>query len=530
MSASDRELRDERILVLAPTRRDADLCRAMLAAEGIACEICSDLSQLESEIERGVGAALLTEESLSGGGIEQLVRALERQPAWSDLPILLLTQAGASSELARQTMNRLGNVTLLERPVRVPTLVSAVQTALRARRRQYQIRVHLDEKHRVAEDLQIEAQRKDEFLAMLAHELRNPLAPILNALELLSAPQTDDQTAAWATGLMKRQVYHVARLVDDLMDIARIMRGKIRLRLEPVEVNSAIHHAVEEAMPTLESLGQKFVLDVVEESTWVMADPNRLSQIIANLLTNAAKYTDRGGEISLSAARGEDEVVIAVRDSGIGIAPAMLARIFEPFTQVNESLDRSRGGLGIGLALVKNLVSMLGGAVEAHSAGLGQGSTFVVRLPIIEPRVQRDDEEWSPASVTVRRVLVVDDNQGAATTLAKLLTEFWGHRVAVAHDGLAALELAREFQPEVALLDLGLPGISGYALAQRLRELPEFETTLLVALTGYGQEEDRRRSMEAGFDEHFVKPASVVALERLFLHPKLRPSETSRVT
>jgi signal transduction histidine kinase len=511
---------EERILVLAPTARDATLCKTILSEAGMNCVVCGTLAEVCAEIEAGAGAAVLTEESLNGGETNCLAEALHRQPAWSDFPILMLTCEGANSEIARRTLATLGNVTLLERPVRVPSFVSAARSALRARRRQYQIQVYLAEKESVAHTLMSEARRKDEFLAMLAHELRNPLAPIMNALELFT-PEAQCESTDWAVRLMKRQVEHIVRLVDDLMDISRVMRGKIRLRLEPVEVSSAVHHAVEEARPALQAQQQQFVLTLPADSLWVLADPNRLSQVISNLLTNAAKYTNRGGVVSLSVERDENAVLVSVRDTGIGIASEMLDRIFEPFAQVVESVDRSRGGLGIGLALVKTLVEVLGGQVEAFSEGLGKGSLFRVRLPLIEHKVHEPVRDWRPASMPSRRVLVVDDNQEAAVTLASMLSKFWGHQVEVAHDGYGAVAKAEQFHPDVALLDIGLPGLSGYEVAVRMRETPELASTLLVALTGYGQDQDRQKSMEAGFDVHLIKPASIMTLEDVFFHPKL---------
>lgn len=522
MAAGRPQAGEERILLLAPTEKDAKVCRSILAEAGIATAVCDDAGQVCAGIEAGAGAAIVAEEAITSQAFDALVERLRLQPAWSDFPILLLMHSGASSQTSSASFGALGNVILLERPVRVMTLVSAVETALRARRRQYQIRDHLAERQRAAEALRQEAARKDEFLAMLAHELRNPLAPILYAVELLSHAGVDGETMTWATMLMKRQVEHIGRLVDDLMDIARVMQGKIHLRLQPVEVNSAIHHAVEEATPALEAQEQQFSISISPSPIWVMADPNRLSQVIANLLMNAAKYTDRGGRIHLASGQHGQQAVITVEDSGVGIAPEMLEQIFEPFRQVSTSLERARGGLGIGLALVQKLVQMHGGEVEARSAGLGCGSTFEVRLPVIAHSDSDPKQPWRPAPLPARRVLVVDDNQGAAAALAKMLAMFWGHEVAIAHDGLAAIERAKEFQPEVALLDIGLPVLSGYGVAQRLRQMSQFRSTLLVAITGYGQEADRRRSFEAGFDEHLVKPASVTSLEQVFLHPKLR--------
>ncbi len=503
---------EERILVVAPTDKDAALCRTILRDAGMSAMVCSDVRSVCDEVKIGAGAALLTEEAIMLPGIDALIAELQAQPAWSDLPMIVLTREGADSELALGLLRTLANVTLLERPVRVSTLVSALQSALRARRRQYQIRAHIEHNEQVAESLKREAQQKDEFLAMLAHELRNPLAPIMNALELWT-PDVDVETARWANTLMKRQVNHIVHLVDDLMDISRIMRGRIQLQLESVEIASAIHHAIDEAKPILTTQQQHFTLSLPSEPIYVMADEHRLSQIVSNLLTNAAKYTNPGGKVELKAERCDGFVEVSVCDTGIGIAPEMLERIFEPFAQISASLDRSRGGLGIGLALVRRLVEMQGGTVKARSEGPGSGSEFVFRLPVVVQKPPKPTHAWTPTSMPTRRVLVVDDNLAAAITLGKMLTQFWGHEVAMAHDGPAAIEKAIAQRPDVALLDIGLPGLSGYEVAQRLRAMPEFADTLLIALTGYGQDEDRRHSLEAGFDDHLVKPVSVTMLE-----------------
>ncbi|MBI3838430.1 MAG: PAS domain S-box protein [Planctomycetia bacterium] len=376
------------------------------------------------------------------------------------------------------------------------------------------------ENARLYTELREADRRKDEFLAMLAHELRNPLAPIRNALELLNS-DVDRDTAEWAKALMQRQVRHIVRLVDDLLDVSRIMRGKIQLKKEPVELSSAIHDALEEARPAIALQGQEFTLLLPPQPIWVQADPVRLSQIISNLLNNAAKYTDKGGRISLGVTSENGHVTIAVRDSGIGIAPNMLARIFVPFTQVAHTPDRSRGGLGIGLALVRSLVEMHDGTVSAYSEGLGKGSEFVVRLPIIGHRYTHDRVDWQPSPVPARRVLIVDDNHSAAESLGRLLSKLWSHEVAFAYDGTTAIEKVEQWHPDVVLLDIGLPGLNGYEVARHIRQMPQGKSVFLVALTGYGQDEDRRKSLEAGFDEHLVKPAPVAALQEIFVHTKL---------
>ncbi len=377
----------------------------------------------------------------------------------------------------------------------------------------------ISEIKRMEEALREADRRKDEFLATLAHELRNPLAPIGNSLQILKMPRVDAATVQQARAMMERQVQHLVRLVDDLLDVSRVMRGKIELRREPVELATVIARAVETAQPLIEVQGHRLEISVSNESLLLDADPVRLAQVVGNLLTNAAKYTEPGGRIWLTAERAGGEAVLKVRDSGIGIAPDMLPRIFELFVQVDHAATRSQGGLGIGLTLVKNLVEMHGGTVEARSEGLGKGCEFVVRLPLLvregpEPVAERNGEQRQDTPTPGHRLLVVDDNRDAADSLATLL-RLQGHDVRVVHDGVAALEAAKRFRPALIFLDLGMPRMDGYEVARRIRTTPGLEGTVLAALTGWGQQEDRRRTAEAGFDHHLVKPPEPKALERL---------------
>jgi CheY-like chemotaxis protein/two-component sensor histidine kinase len=352
---------------------------------------------------------------------------------------------------------------------------------------------------------------------MLAHELRNPLAPVLNAVHALQLGARGADAAA-AREMIERQTRHMARLVDDLLDVSRITRGKIQLRLEPVELAGIIDRAVDSARPLLDARRHAVALNVPPGPIRVTADAMRLEQVLANLLNNAAKYTEPGGHITLSAAAEGKEAVVRVRDDGIGIAAEVLSRVFDLFMQAHATPDRAQGGLGIGLTLVRRLVEMHGGAVEAHSAGPGHGSEFVVRLPIAECGTRDAGPKDVPRSALCvphsRRVLVVDDNRDAAESLAMML-RLDGHEVQVAHDGPAALEAARAFGPEVVLMDIGLPRMSGHEVAARLSQQPHDGERLLVAMTGYGQDEDRRRSREAGFHHHLVKPVDPQALRDL---------------
>ncbi len=807
MIDSDRELLEQRVLVLAPTSKDAALTRSFLERAEVACVCCRDLNEVCDQLEHGAGALLLTEEALELGRNGRLAGWLAQQPPWSDLPVLVLARLGNDSPDLAQTMNRLGNVTVLERPTRLTALVSAVRTALRARLRQYQIRDHLadqernhrmhqllasivlssddaivsksldgiiqswnagaerifgytaqeaigrhismiippdrmheeekifsrlrrgervehfetvrvrsdgqliqvsltisptlDETGRVvgaskiardiserkqseraalraterlrllwdaatvlltAEDpdsmlaglferirqhLELDAyfnfmvndagdalrlasfsgipeeearkitrlefgqavcgtvalqrqpivandiqqsddprvqlvkgygirvyacnplmvgqqllgtlsfasrsrtqfqpdeleflqiicryvaaayerlhlikqlqeadRRKDEFLALLAHELRNPLAPIRNSMHILRMSARNDPTAERVGEMMERQVGHMVRLVDDLMEVSRITRGKIELRKETIEVAAVVRSAVETSRPLIENAGHQLALTLPADPLMLEGDPVRLGQVFANLLNNAAKYTDPGGQIWLTVRRDGNEVVIAVRDTGAGIPAEMLPRVFDMFTQVERTADRAQGGLGIGLTLVKSLVEMHGGTVMATSSGLGRGSEFSVRLPLSVSRRSAGMAEPEPRTAKVlapSRVLVVDDNRDAAQSLGMLL-QVLGADVKTAFSGAEALETIHQFHPTVVLLDIGMPGMDGHEVARRIRQQPEFQDVMLIALTGWGQDDDRRRSESAGFNHHLTKPADVGTLKTL---------------
>jgi signal transduction histidine kinase len=381
------------------------------------------------------------------------------------------------------------------------------------------LQAEIAERQRAEEALREADRRKSQFLATLAHELRNPLAPIRNAVEILIRSGGDEQKVKPVTEMMQRQVGQMVRLVDDLLDVSRISRDKIELRREPIELASVVHHAVEAVRPVYESMDHELTVTLPPQPTYLNADPIRLAQVVGNLLNNACKFTEKGGRIRLTVEREGKHAVIRVQDTGIGIAAKQLLHIFEMFTQVDTSLERSRDGLGIGLTLVKKLVEMHGGTVEARSAGVGQGSEFVVRLPALSkplPPLPREPSGVKPVATVQRRILVVDDNPDSADSLAMLL-KLSGHEVHTAHDGLEAVEAAAKFQPDVILLDIGLPRLDGYEAARRIREQQRDKGLILVALTGWGQDEDRRRSEEAGFDAHMVKPVDLAALSNLLV-------------
>lgn len=386
-------------------------------------------------------------------------------------------------------------------------------------------------------DLNVADRSKNEFLALLAHELRNPLAPLRNAVELLEISDTGSATGEQARSVMSRQIQHMSRLIDDLLDASRITQGKVQLRRQRVELANLLTDAVESVLPHFEARGQELSVALLPEPVELDADPVRLEQVFGNILNNASKFSLTGGHIQITAeladhGKGRDgaptEVVVRVRDDGIGMEPETLAHVFDLFMQADRTLDRSRGGLGIGLTMVRRLVELHGGTVEAQSAGLGQGSELVVRLPVLPPPTARADRRGgrgeghvaaavpSPGPSTLRRVLVVDDNMDLAESLALLLRSK-GYDVEVAYDGPAALEAAVSFKPEAVLLDIGLPGLDGFQVAGELRLRPPTESALIVAVTGYGQEDDQRRSREAGFDHHLVKPVDPQVIYELLM-------------
>ena len=517
MTAPADDSTSQRIVILAPTGRDAGLTQGVLHEAAINSVICEDIRCLDEALREGAGGVLVAEEALQGSGLDLLEQALAPQPPWSDLPVLLLTRYGADSATVKYVVRTCSNVTLLERPVRPPTLLSAIRAALKARDRQYQVREYLAEHERIELALREADRRKDEFLATLAHELRNPLAPIRNSLHILRLTNSGDSATDQVCEMMERQVVHLVRLVDDLMEVSRITRGKVELRLEPLDLAAVLRSAVEASRPAIDAARHQLAIALPSEPVVLMGDPVRLSQVFANLLNNATKYMAEGGQIWLTARRDGNGIEISVRDTGIGIEAEMLPQIFTMFTQVDRSRRQSQGGLGIGLTLVRSLVEMHGGQVEARSPGPGLGSEFVVRLPPSpqEAEARRSRSESRISALPHHRVLVVDDNRDTAVSLGRLLT-LLGVEVRVVHDGPTALETLGVYQPTVVLLDIGMPGMDGYEVARRIREDGEHRGVTLIALTGWGQEDDRRRSSQAGFDHHLLKPADMGTVRSLF--------------
>jgi signal transduction histidine kinase/CheY-like chemotaxis protein len=503
-------------LFLAPTGRDAAMATAILRRAGVECVCCRDIQEVCRELEGGAAAVMLPEEGVVAEEHRCLTGWLSAQPSWSDLPILVLARRGADSDTVARAMDRLGNVTVIERPTRVATLVSAARTALRARQRQYELRDQLADLMRNEEALRDADRRKDEFLAILAHELRNPLAPIRNAVHVLKRKNPRDPTTRRATDMMERQVSNMVRLVDDLLEVSRISIGKIELRTQPVEVSAIVRDALETSRPLIEAAGHYLRLEFPPEPLVLEGDVVRLTQVVANLLNNAVKYSERGGRIWLAVRRDGDTAEVSVRDLGRGIPPDRLPQVFDLFMQVDQDPHQSHGGLGIGLTLVKRLVEMHGGTVEARSEGLGKGSEFVIRLPLSAavPVPAAPSMSALPAHRFPRRVLIVDDNRDAADSL-RMLLELLGAEVAVAYDGAGAFEALAAHRPAVVLLDIGMPGMDGFEVARRIRREPRYRDVTLIALTGWGQDDIRERARAQGFDHHLTKPADPEFLQDL---------------
>lgn len=486
---------ERRIVICAPTGQDASLTAKVFESVGLDCVITASPADLLEQLSRGAGALLLVEEAISGMALRPLGEYVTAQPTWSDIPILLLTRSGADSLDVQRAVENLGNVTLLERPVRTIALIAAARTAIRARERQYQVR-----------DAD---QRKDEFLATLAHELRNPLAPIRTSMGILQHLHPDSVQVTQLRSVVNRQVTHLTRLVDDLLDVARITSGKVVLKTGHISLQSVINHAVEISGSAMDNKGHRLEVIPLETDHVLVADHARLVQSVANLLVNAAKFTPAGGHIVLAADVSANTVTFRVRDNGIGLEAASIARIFELFAQTPVP-GEAPTGLGIGLSLARQFAEMHGGTLHATSAGLGKGSEFVLTLPVVVeetlPSVQQEkmDSEMMK-ELTTRKILVVDDNVDAADTLEALLG-MDGFDVKAVYDGVAAVEAAERIRPDIIVMDIGMPGMDGYDAARMIRQQQGGKDMTLIALTGWGQTADKDRAGQAGFDHHLVKP------------------------
>ncbi len=491
---------ENRIVIFAPTGKDARLIAQVLRHAGVDHHQCATAAEVIDELARGAGGLLLADEALSAQLVSHLIAYFAEQPTWSDLPVLVMSHRGVDTPEMRRKYAQLGNVTLLERPLHSVTLVSAATSAVRARTRQYSMR-EID-------------RRKDEFLAMLAHELRNPLAPVSAASALLKLSNLDREKIRQTSDIISRQVKHMTGLIDDLLDVSRVSRGLITLDSQVVDARQIVANAVEQARPLIDARRHRLTLQTAPETAFVNGDQKRLIQVLSNVLNNAAKYTPEGGEINLRMDIDQAEVSFTVSENGIGMAPHVISHIFDMFAQAERTSDRTQGGLGIGLALVKNLVHLHGGRVLAQSDGAGKGSRFQLTFPRCFPREDVNETAVFELDTAVKklRLLVVDDNQDAALMLSMFL-ELAGYDVHVVHCANAALSMIDgEHRFDACLLDIGLPDMDGTELARRLRARPETAQAMLIAITGYGQEIDRRKTHDAGFDHHHVKPVDMQKL------------------
>ncbi len=502
----------------------------LLRREGLVLlKATSGEEALELLLKHDVALALLDVQMPEMDGFE-LAETMRGHERTRRIPIIFLT-AGSTDRQRRFRGYEAGAVDFLEKPLEPDILRSKADVFFELYRQRQQIALQRDdlqaraeENGRLLKETRQQAQalretdrRKDEFLAILAHELRNPLAPISNSVSILASDKLPVKVRDEALQMMERQVKQMVRLVDDLMDVSRITRGKIELKTDSVDLAEVLRCAVEISEPHIEQFGHKLTLNLPESPVTLRADFTRLAQVFSNLLNNAAKYSPQGGEIALEVDVHRDSADVRVKDKGIGIRPDMLEHIFDMFAQVDDSLERSQGGLGVGLTLVKTLVEMHGGSVTVRSDGLGKGSEFMVHLPTISQGPAADVAEApraEPAATSGLRILIVEDNDALAQTTGWMV-EMLGHDYRLASNGKDALAMAETYRPNVVMMDIGLPGMNGYDLCAAMRQEPHMTGAVFIAQTGWGQDEHRQRSREAGFHYHMVKPLYLEALEQL---------------
>jgi signal transduction histidine kinase/ActR/RegA family two-component response regulator len=501
---------EQRILIYAPAGQDAALAGTVLAGSAIASHACRSPGELAEQLALGAGGVLTVDEALHAGVYCVLDAYARQQPDWSDLPIILLTQAGLDSLPLRQAIATLGNLTLLERPVHILTLITSAHAMLRARQRQYQVR---------------ETQRrKDEFLASLGHELRNPLAPIKSSVALLKHLFPASEQVGKVSDVIDRQVTHLTRLVDDLLDVARITSGKVLLQRKDFELQQVLDHVSELCQPAASKRHIRITRDLPSHAVTLHADYARVVQIFANIVSNAVKFTPDGGHIHITARQAQGQLQVVIEDNGIGIEPDAIARIFSMFEQGRTVAGEMTSGLGIGLSLARQFAELHGGSIDARSDGPGHGSRFIVTLPAsasdIPAATPHSTGSDTPAAThQPLQVLVVDDNHDAADTLQSLF-QLEGYAAKVAYGGAQALAAVDITWPQLVVMDLGMPDMDGYEAARQIRQRAQGREVLLIALTGWGQSEARARTEQAGFDHHLTKPVDVAAIAAL-LHAHL---------
>lgn len=497
---------EQTILIYAPAGQDAALAGSVLAGSAIASHACRSAGELAEQLALGAGGVLTVDEALHAGVYSVLDAYARQQPDWSDLPIILLTHAGLDSLPLRQAIATLGNLTLLERPVHILTLITSAHAMLRARQRQYQVR---------------ETQkRKDEFLASLGHELRNPLAPIKSSVALLKHLFPASEQVGKVSDVIERQVTHLTRLVDDLLDVARISSGKVLLQRKDFELQQVFDHVSELCQPAASKRHIRITRDLPSHAVTLHADYARVVQIFANIVSNAVKFTPDGGHIHITARQAQGQLQVVIEDNGIGIEPDAIARIFSMFEQGRTVAGEMTSGLGIGLSLARQFAELHGGSIDARSDGPGRGSRFIVTLPASASDIPDATGSDAPADAHhPLQVLVVDDNRDAADTLQSLF-QLEGYAAKVAYGGAQALAAVNMAWPQLVVMDLGMPDMDGYEAARQIRQRAQGREVLLIALTGWGQGEARARTEQAGFDHHLTKPVDFDAIAAL-LHAHL---------
>jgi signal transduction histidine kinase/ActR/RegA family two-component response regulator len=529
---------ESRILVLAPTGRDASVTCEVLRDAGLHAEAYRDMPAVSAAIRDGAGAMLVAEEAFDAESFALLARTLDEQEPWSDLPIVLLAGSAFSdsADRAGRVLAPLRNVMVLERPIRVSVLVAAMQVGLRARLRQYELRRQMAERERAAaararaleaeQDARREAEAanrlKDEFLATVSHELRTPVNVILGWAGMLSRDGVGDARQAHAIEVIFRNARAQARVIDELLDISRIISGKIRMEVAPVELMALLDEAVDAVRPALEGKRLTITTDASSDIPRLYGDTDRLRQVFFNLLTNAAKFTPEGGRIAISAARSSGQVEIRIADTGIGIPADVLPYVFDRFRQADSTTTRSYGGLGLGLAIVRQLVELHGGTVEAKSAGPGLGTELIVRLPTAararpERTAEPDTRGGTPGGELPRltdvRLLIVDDDPDGREMVAELLQGL-GAIVTGCASGGEALTVLDELKPDVIVADIAMPGVDGFTLMDRLRGTLGVRKPPAIALSAYARAEDQARALASGFDAHVPKPVDALLLVR----------------
>ena len=506
MSSDDRS---RRVLIVAPLGRDAELMCTHLEAAGMTCTICKGLDDVCVHLGEGAGALLVTEEALLPEHVARLERALDKQPPWSDIPIMILA-GDASIDSKERSFGELGrrpNVTLIDRPVRIKSLISAAQSALHARDRQYEIRD-------LMQLLEDRVHERDRFLAILGHELRNPLGAILLASQM---KDDDGKLDGEDADLIERQSKHLTRIVNDLLDLSRVVSGKIVLKRQSIDLGDVVRQSLETLNNSVAR--QKITLEVRHsaEPLPVEVDPVRADQIVTNVLSNAIKYTPEGGHVIVTLERDDSNAMVRVKDDGVGIAPNRIGTIFELFAQAENAIGRAQGGMGIGLALVRNLLQLHGGNISATSDGDGKGSEFLVQFPLAAdgaaPRQETARAVAKSGNGKSRRIVIVEDNDDVRELLRLKLKKL-GHAVEAVSDGHTGLNVIVDGKPDLALVDIGLPGLDGYEVASRVRQTLGTDV-ILVAVSGFGMPEDKRKALDAGFDEHITKPADVSDIENI---------------